>query len=96
MASRKLVAARRDGIKPLSYYSWAKEFIEVRKERLVRDSLREPPNRRYRHCGERRSSRVRCRFSGRFGPRCKVMAAIPPTASAILPRASLPIPKVIM
>ena len=32
---------RREGIKPHSYYSWTKEFMEVGKERLTRDSLRD-------------------------------------------------------
>ena len=29
---------RREGIKPHSYYSWTKEFMEAGKERLTRDS----------------------------------------------------------
>ena len=32
---------RREGIKPHSYYSWTKEFMEVGKERLTRDSVRD-------------------------------------------------------
>ena len=32
---------RREGIKPHSYYSWAKEFMEAGKERLARDSVRD-------------------------------------------------------
>ncbi|MCH9020199.1 MAG: transposase [Proteobacteria bacterium] len=32
---------RREGIKPHSYYSWTKEFMEAGKERLVRDSVRD-------------------------------------------------------
>lgn len=32
---------RREGIKPHSYYSWTKEFIEAGKERLARDSVRD-------------------------------------------------------
>ena len=32
---------RREGIKPHSYYSWTKEFMEARKERLTRDSVRD-------------------------------------------------------
>ena len=32
---------RREGIKPHSYYSWTKEFIEAGKERLTRDSVRD-------------------------------------------------------
>ena len=32
---------RREGIKPHSYYSWAKEFMEAGKERLTRDSVRD-------------------------------------------------------
>ena len=32
---------RREGIKPHSYYSWTKEFMEVGKERLARDSVRD-------------------------------------------------------
>jgi transposase len=30
---------RREGIKPHSYYSWTKEFMEVGKERLARDAV---------------------------------------------------------
>ena len=32
---------RREGIKPHSYYSWTKEFMEAGKERLTRDTLRD-------------------------------------------------------
>ena len=32
---------RREGIKPHSYYSWPKEFMEAGKERLTRDSVRD-------------------------------------------------------
>ena len=32
---------RREGIKPHSYYSWTKEFMEAGKERLIRDSVRD-------------------------------------------------------
>ena len=32
---------RREGIKPHSYYSWTKEFIEAGKERLTRDVVRD-------------------------------------------------------
>ena len=32
---------RREGIKPHSYYAWAKEFMEAGKERLVRDTVRD-------------------------------------------------------
>ena len=32
---------RREGIKPHSYYSWIKEFMEAGKERLARDTLRD-------------------------------------------------------
>ena len=32
---------RREGIKPHSYYSWPKEFMEAGKERLARDSVRD-------------------------------------------------------
>ena len=32
---------RREGIKPHSYYSWTKEFMEAGKERLARDTLRD-------------------------------------------------------
>ena len=32
---------RREGIKPHSYYSWAKEFMEAGRERLTRESVRE-------------------------------------------------------
>jgi len=30
---------RREGIKPHSYYSWTKEFMEAGKERIARDSV---------------------------------------------------------
>ena len=32
---------RREGIKPHSYYSWIKEFMEAGKERLSRDTVRD-------------------------------------------------------
>ena len=32
---------RREGIKPHSYYAWTKEFMEVGKERLTRDTVRD-------------------------------------------------------
>ncbi len=32
---------RREGIKPHSYYSWTKEFMEAGKDRLTRDSVRD-------------------------------------------------------
>ena len=32
---------RREGIKPHSYYTWTKEFMEAGKERLARDSVRD-------------------------------------------------------
>ena len=32
---------RREGIKPDSYYSWTKEFMEAGRERLTRDSVRD-------------------------------------------------------
>ena len=32
---------RREGVKPHSYYSWTKEFMEAGKERLTRDSVRD-------------------------------------------------------
>ena len=32
---------RREGIKPHSYYSWTKEFMEAGKERLTRDTVRD-------------------------------------------------------
>ena len=32
---------RREGIKPHSYYSWTKEFMEAGKEQLTRDSVRD-------------------------------------------------------
>ena len=32
---------RREGIKPHSYYSWTKEFMEASKERLARDAVRD-------------------------------------------------------
>ena len=33
---------KRKGIKPHSYYAWTKEFMEAGKERLARDTLRDP------------------------------------------------------
>ena len=36
---------RREGIKPHSYYSWTKEFMEVGKERLSRDTVRDATQR---------------------------------------------------
>ena len=36
---------RREGIKPHSYYSWTKEFMEAGKERLTRDSVRDATQR---------------------------------------------------
>ena len=32
---------RREGIKPHSYYAWAKEIMEAGKERLTRDAVRD-------------------------------------------------------
>ena len=32
---------RREGIRPHSYYSWTKEFMEAGKERLTRNSVRD-------------------------------------------------------
>ena len=32
---------RREGIKPHSYYAWAKEFMEAGKERLTRETVRD-------------------------------------------------------
>ena len=32
---------RREGIKPHSYYSWTREFMEAGKERLARDAVRD-------------------------------------------------------
>ncbi len=32
---------RREGIKPHSYYSWSKEFMEAGRERLTRDTVRD-------------------------------------------------------
>ena len=32
---------RREGIKPHSYYAWAKEFMEAGRERLTRDMVRD-------------------------------------------------------
>jgi len=32
---------RREGVKPHSYYSWTKEFMEAGKERLTRDVVRD-------------------------------------------------------
>ena len=48
---------RREGIKPHSYYSWTKEFMEARKERLTRDSVRDatPPGGPSAQAGERRA-----------------------------------------
>lgn len=47
---------RREGIKPHSYYSWTKEFMEAGKERLtrdvVRDATREEINQLKRENGE--------------------------------------------
>ena len=34
---------RREGIKPNSFYSWTKEFMEAGKERLSRDTVRDAP-----------------------------------------------------
>ena len=34
---------RREGIKPHSYYSWTKEFVEAGRERLSRDTVRDAP-----------------------------------------------------
>ena len=36
---------RREGIKPHSYYSWTKEFMDAGKERLARDSVRDATRR---------------------------------------------------
>ena len=36
---------RREGIKPHSYYSWTKEFMEAGKERLSRDTVRDATQR---------------------------------------------------
>ena len=38
---------RREGIKPHSYYTWTKEFMEAGKERLTRDMVRDA-SRRFR------------------------------------------------
>ena len=35
----------REGIKPHSYYSWTKEFMEAGKERLARDAVRDATQR---------------------------------------------------
>tara|TARA_B100000745_G_C19791176_1_gene259789 strand:- start:141 stop:383 length:243 start_codon:yes stop_codon:yes gene_type:complete len=32
---------RREGIKPNSFYSWTKDFLEAGKQRLSRDTLRD-------------------------------------------------------
>ena len=32
---------RREGIKPHSYYSWTKEFMEAGREKLTRESVRD-------------------------------------------------------
>ena len=37
---------RREGIKPHSYYSWTKEFMEAGKERLSRDTVRDATRQR--------------------------------------------------
>ena len=36
-----MTLCRREGIKPHSYYAWTKEFMEVGKERLTRDAVRD-------------------------------------------------------
>ena len=36
-----MICAGGRGIKPHSYYSWTKEFMEAGKERLTRDSVRD-------------------------------------------------------
>ena len=36
-----MTCADGEGIKPHSYYSWTKEFMEAGKERLTRDSVRD-------------------------------------------------------
>ncbi len=36
---------RREGIKPHSYYSWTKEFMEAGKERLARNAVRDATQR---------------------------------------------------
>ena len=36
---------RREGIKPHSYYSWTKEFMEAGRERLARDAVRDATQR---------------------------------------------------
>ena len=46
---------RREGIKPHSYYSWTKEFMEAGKERLTRDSAM-PAGRRSRRSSVRTAS----------------------------------------
>ena len=40
-SQRGCYLCRREGIKPHSYYSWTKEFMEAGKERLTRDSVRD-------------------------------------------------------
>ena len=36
---------RREGIKPGAYYAWTKDFMEARKERLTRDTVRDATRR---------------------------------------------------
>ena len=47
---------RREGIKPHSYYSWTKEFMEAGKERLTRDSRVPGSGVRGRGSGERETT----------------------------------------
>jgi transposase len=36
---------RREGIKPVAYYAWTKDFLEAGKERLTRDTIRDATRR---------------------------------------------------
>ena len=47
---------RREGIKPHSYYSWTKEFMEAGKERLARDSVRDATQQEVGSSSERTGS----------------------------------------
>ena len=41
---------RREGIKPHSYYSWTKEFMEAGRERLSRDTVRDATRQEIQDC----------------------------------------------
>ena len=40
---------RREGIKPGVFYAWTKEFMEAGKERLTRDTVRDPTRQEIEH-----------------------------------------------